>query len=125
MRARHRLSKLLLRHGIVYYGGGAWTGRPDAWLRGEALAQLTSHATRSAFDSDYETVLAAKARRERLDGVIEQMAADNTPITTNPFSLCRPTPSWPESAPIAETPLPKCRLPDRLSSVGSRWKGAS
>ena len=27
MRARHRLSKLLLRHGIVYSGGQAWTGR--------------------------------------------------------------------------------------------------
>ena len=26
MRARHRLSKLLLRHGIVYSGGQAWTG---------------------------------------------------------------------------------------------------
>ena len=33
MRARHRLSKLLLRHGIVYYGGTAWTGRHDVWLR--------------------------------------------------------------------------------------------
>ena len=33
MRARHRLSKLLLRHGIVYYGGQAWTGKHDAWLR--------------------------------------------------------------------------------------------
>src|ERR1035437_3141699 len=26
MRARHRVSKLLLRRGIVYYGGHAWTG---------------------------------------------------------------------------------------------------
>ena len=33
MRARHRLSKLLLRHGIVYYGGAAWTGAHDRWLR--------------------------------------------------------------------------------------------
>ena len=29
MRARHRLSKLLVRHGIVYYGGNAWTGEHD------------------------------------------------------------------------------------------------
>ena len=28
MRARHRVSKLLLRNGIVYTGGEAWTGRP-------------------------------------------------------------------------------------------------
>ena len=26
MAARHRFSKLLLRQGIVYYGGKAWTG---------------------------------------------------------------------------------------------------
>ena len=31
--ARHRLSKLLLRQGIVYYGGAAWTGGHDRWLR--------------------------------------------------------------------------------------------
>ena len=33
MRARHRLSKLLLRHGVVYSGGQAWTGPHDLWLR--------------------------------------------------------------------------------------------
>jgi transposase len=27
MRARRRMSKLLLLHGIVYYGGAAWTGK--------------------------------------------------------------------------------------------------
>ena len=76
MRARHRLSKLLLRHGIVYYGGAAWTGKHDMWLRNEALPLLTATATRLTFDSDYETVLAVKARRDRLDTAIEQMAAD-------------------------------------------------
>lgn len=82
MRARHRLSKLLLRHGVVYYGGHAWTGKHDAWLRREALPQLTSPATRTAFDSDYEAVRAVQARRDRLDAAIEQMAADSefTPI---------------------------------------------
>ena len=33
MRAPHRLSKLLLRQGIVYAGGQAWTGAHDTWLR--------------------------------------------------------------------------------------------
>ena len=82
MRARHRLSKLLLRHGIVYYGGDAWTGKHDLWLRTEALGQLTTGATRLTFDADYETVLATKARRDRLDEAIEQMAADSefTPV---------------------------------------------
>jgi transposase len=77
MRARHRLSKLLLRHGIVYYGGDAWTGKHDTWLRREALAQLTSTATRLTFDADYESVLTMKARRDRLDAAIEEMAADS------------------------------------------------
>ena len=82
MRARHRLSKLLLRHGIVYYDGDAWTGKHDAWLRNQALPQLTSSATRLTFDSDYESVLAVKARRDRLDAAIAQMAADSefTPL---------------------------------------------
>jgi transposase len=82
MRARHRLSKLLLRHGIVYYGGNAWTGKHDTWLRGEALPQLTARATRVAFDSDYDTVLTVKTRRNRLDAEIAQMAADSefTPL---------------------------------------------
>jgi transposase len=77
MRARHRLSKLLLRHGIVYYGGDAWTGKHDVWLRHDALPQLTSRATRFTFDADYEAVLTTKARRDRLDAAIEQMAADS------------------------------------------------
>jgi transposase len=82
MRARHRLSKLLLRHGIVYYGGDAWTGKHDVWLRHEALPQLTARATRLTFDNDYEAVLAVKARRDRLDAAIEEMAAHSefTPV---------------------------------------------
>jgi transposase len=82
MRARHRLTKLLLRHGIVYYGGAPWTGKHEVWLRVEALPQLTSRATRLTFDNDYEAVLATKARRDRLDVAIEEMAADSefTPL---------------------------------------------
>ena len=77
MRARHRLSKLLLRHGQVYSGGNAWTQMHDRWLRGEAAAALTGRATRVAFDSDYDTVLSVLARRDRLDAEIEKMAADS------------------------------------------------
>jgi len=74
MRARHRLSKLLLRHGIVYSGGHAWTGAHDAWLRRQ---RFTSPAVRMAFESDYDTVLTVKARRDRLDKAITAMAADS------------------------------------------------
>jgi transposase len=82
MRVRHRLSKLLLRHGIVYYGGKAWTGKHDTWLQREALPRLTSAGTRLAFDADYEAVRAVKARRDRLDEAIEAMAANSefTPV---------------------------------------------
>lgn len=82
MRARHRLSKLLLRNGIVYYGGAAWTGAHDRWLRTDAAPQLTAAATRIAFDADYDHVLTMQARRGRLDTAIEAMAADSefTPV---------------------------------------------
>ena len=74
MRARHRLSKLLLRHGIVYCGGQAWTGRHDAWLRQQ---HLPMPAARLAFDSDYDAVLTVAARRDRLDEAITAMAAES------------------------------------------------
>lgn len=85
MRARHRLSKLLLRHGIVYYGGQAWTGKHDGWLRREARARLAATAGRASimtFEFDYDTVLACQARRDRLNTAIEQMAHNSqfTPL---------------------------------------------
>jgi transposase len=79
MRARHRLSKLLLRHGIVYDDGAAWTTRHDAWLRRQHLDTL---GARIAFDAEYDTVLTVKARRDRLDQAIQELAADSefTPV---------------------------------------------
>lgn len=81
MRGRHRLSKLLLRYGLVYSGGQAWTGTHDVWLR-QQRAELPSHATQLAFDNAYESVLMVKARRDRLDQAIEELAADSefTPL---------------------------------------------
>jgi len=35
MTARHRLSKLLLRQGIIYCGGRAWIREHQRWLRGQ------------------------------------------------------------------------------------------
>ena len=80
MRARHRLSKLLLRQGIVYSGGQAWTTTHDTWLRRigrEELPALGGPALQMAFESDYEAVLAVRARRDRLDQAIATMAADS------------------------------------------------
>ena len=70
VRARHRLSKLLLRHGIVYYGGDAWYGKHDTWLRNETLPQLDTPATRLTFEPHYDTVPTLKARRDPLDPAI-------------------------------------------------------
>lgn len=81
MRARHRLSKLLLRHGRMFEAK-AWTRAHDRWLREQATT-LDDPALRLAFDTGYETVLLTTARRDRLDVAIEQMAADSpfTPVT--------------------------------------------
>jgi transposase len=79
MRARHRLSKLLLRHGIVYSGGNAWTGVHDRWLRQQ---RFDNRATMTAFESDYDAVLSVVRRRDRLDTAIAELAADSefTPL---------------------------------------------
>ncbi|HEY3605039.1 MAG TPA: IS110 family transposase [Sporichthyaceae bacterium] len=79
MRARHRLSKLLLRQGIVYSGGAAWTAAHDVWLRGQRFG---APALQTTFESDYDAVLTVKARRDRLDRAISVMAADSefTPL---------------------------------------------
>ena len=80
MRVRHRLSKLLLRHGHVYYGGAAWTAAHDAWMR---RIVFEAAGTSAAFDADYDAVALTLARRDRLDAQIATMAADSefTPVT--------------------------------------------
>jgi transposase len=85
MRARHRLSKLLLRQGIVYYGGKPWTGPHDLWLRAQRRQPLfATPGLGMAFDTAYDTVLAILARRDRLDAAITAMAADSafTPVVS-------------------------------------------
>lgn len=81
MAARHRLSKLLLRQGIVYYEGRAWTTRHEAWLR---THRFDSRGLQLAYDTAFDTVLATMDRRDRLDGAIVEMAADSgfTPVVT-------------------------------------------
>ena len=74
MTDRHRLSKLLLRHGHVYSGGTAWTRTHDRWLRAHRAGDL---AFQAAFDASYEAVIHTVARRDRLDQAISLMAADS------------------------------------------------
>jgi transposase len=79
MAARHRLSKLLLRHGIVYDGRQAWTGAHDVWLRRQ---RFEHPGLQAAFDADYEAVRQVLVRKDRLDNQIEAMAVSSqwTPV---------------------------------------------
>ena len=82
MSARHRLSKLLLRQGIVYYGGKPWTATHDQWLRAQRRTEVFTVAGLGlVFDIAYDTLL---ARRDRLDAAIIEMAADSefSPVVT-------------------------------------------
>jgi transposase len=71
MRARHRLSKLLLRHGAVY-DGTAWTRAHDAWLRRQ---RFQDGPLAIVFDECYSRMLDAKTRRDALDQAIAELAA--------------------------------------------------
>jgi transposase len=79
MRARHRVSKLLLCQRIVYYGGQAWTGTHLVWLRRQ---HFDAPGLQLAFDADHEAVLQAEARRNRLDTAITAMPTGSqyTPV---------------------------------------------
>lgn len=79
MAARHRISKLLLRKGIVYYGGKAWTAKHETWLRSQRFEQP---ALQLAYDISFEAMLLTAQRRDRLDAAIAAMAADSafTPV---------------------------------------------
>src|SRR5271163_227116 len=81
MTLRHRLSKLLLRQGIVYYGGKAWTGKHELWLR---THRFDVRGLQLAYDTAFDAMLAALDRRDRLDEAIAEMAADSefTPVVT-------------------------------------------
>lgn len=80
MSTRHRLSKLLLRQGIVYCGGEAWTGKHEQWLRRQ---RFDTTPLQLAFDTAFDAMPATADRRDRLDQAIAEMAADSafTPVT--------------------------------------------
>jgi transposase len=74
MAARNRLSKMLLRQGIVYYGGTPWSQKHDRWLRAQ---RFDNPAQTMAYDTAYETVVVTTDRRDRLDAALTAMAADS------------------------------------------------
>lgn len=71
LRARHRLGKFLLRHGVSY-DGKAWTRSHRAWLSSLDFALAAAQAT---FDDYMRAVDAADERVKALDAKIEEVAA--------------------------------------------------
>lgn len=72
MTARHHLSKLLLRYGLLYPGRTTWGREHDAWLRRQRSQDLggAGGGTLTAFDDAYDDVATTRARRDRLDAAI-------------------------------------------------------
>jgi transposase len=64
MRARHRLSKLLLRHGIRFEDGRAWTERHRQWL---ATVTLDWPAAQTTLLDAHGAIDALTHRREQLE----------------------------------------------------------
>ena len=71
MAARHRLSKMLLRKGLVYPGKSAWTAAHRDWLRSIELPLSTEGLVLSEY---LQQVVACEQRRVRLDAAIAALA---------------------------------------------------
>ncbi len=71
MRARHRLSKFLLRHGRIYPKGRSWTRPHAAWVR---IQRFAEPGAETAFCHYWAQVLAAGERRAALDEQIAELA---------------------------------------------------
>jgi len=67
MTARHRVSKLLLRQGIVYSGGTTWNRDHERWLRAQ---RFDNPALQLTFEAAFDAMLACRDRRTRLDDAI-------------------------------------------------------
>jgi transposase len=86
MRARHRLSKLLLRRETVYPGpGGTWTRAHLAWLTRLTFDDVANRLTAA----DYlAAVQALTQRRDTLDAAISQLVPDSPHAATIPALRC-------------------------------------
>jgi transposase len=73
MAARHRISKLLLRRGLVWPGPGEpWRDGHLRWLSKLALGEPLADTVLGEYLACHEVLL---ARRDRLDGLIAEQAA--------------------------------------------------
>lgn len=84
LRSRHRLSKLLLRHGRVYREGSTWTARHLAWIRAQRFAvtgleRLVAHhlailESRLAQRAELDIEISEIARSERYAAAVARLA---------------------------------------------------
>jgi len=72
MRARHRLSKMLLRRGLVYRGGSNWTQKHRRWLLG---LQWQHEAERFVFGDYLRAVELLEERMRSLDIALQEQAS--------------------------------------------------
>lgn len=81
MAARHRLTKMLLRKGVVYGGGSSWTRAHREWL---SRVELPDPCERLVLSEYLEAVRSLELRRARLDAEIAERAAgpDLAPVVS-------------------------------------------
>jgi transposase len=65
MRARHRLSKLLLRHGIGYQGKTTWNEAHREWLASIDFGERAAQATLTDYRGAIESLLHRRGQLER------------------------------------------------------------
>ena len=70
MRARHRLSKLLLRRGLLWEGS-AWTQAHERWLHAQSFEE---RGLTIAYEEAVAAVESVRARRDALDAAIAEEA---------------------------------------------------
>jgi transposase len=79
MRARHRLSKFLLRRGYRFEDGHAWTPKHGRWLRGLAFAQACAQAAFADYCASVDLLV---GRRATLVTTLEQAVPDSSHAPT-------------------------------------------
>lgn len=80
MRARHRLSKFLLRREVYYHGPArAWTQKHRAWLASLRFSDRASQLTMTDYLHAHDVLL---ARRATIESELEQLAGGSPWATT-------------------------------------------
>jgi transposase len=78
LRARHRLTKFLLRHGVYApQGVKHWTARHQAWLSQQTLQQAPAQVV---FEDYLATMRAAEDRVRRLETSLQRCAQDSSQL---------------------------------------------